>query len=68
MLVGIANRPRDRAGWMHPSTQNRVDLLAALAESPNRQKQFARRIWLMRLGILIAAATGAALTLWAASQ
>ncbi|MGC8540604.1 MAG: M48 family metalloprotease [Phycisphaerae bacterium] len=68
MLVGIANRPRDRAGWMHPSTQNRVALLAALAESPDRQKQFARRIWLMRLGILIAAATGAALTLWAASQ
>ena len=66
MLVGIANRPRDRAGWMHPSMQNRVNLLAALAESPHKQKQFARRIWLMRTAILIAAATGAALTLWAA--
>ena len=66
MLVGIANRPRDRAGWMHPSMQNRVDLLTALAESPDKQKQFARRIRLMRTVILIAAATGAALTLWAA--
>ena len=66
MLVGISNRPRDRAGWMHPSMQNRVDLLTALAESPDKQKQFARRIWLMRTAILIAAATGAALTLWAA--
>ena len=66
LIMGVANRPRDRAGWMHPSMQNRVDLLTALAESPNKQKQFVRRIWLMRSAILIAAATGAALTLWAA--
>ncbi len=67
-LVGMTNRPRDRAGWMHPSMQNRVDLLAAMAVSPKMQKQFTRRIWLMRVGIMIAALAGAALTFWAAGQ
>ena len=67
-LVGMANRPRDRAGWMHPSMQNRVDLLAEMALSPAKQKQFTRRIWLMRIGILIAALAGAALTAYVAAQ
>lgn len=68
ILVGMANRPRDRAGWMHPSTQNRVDLLATLAVSREEQQRFNRRIRLMRMGIVVAAAAGMALTFWAVNQ
>jgi Zn-dependent protease with chaperone function len=65
-LVGMSRRPRDRAGWMHPSTESRVDLLAALAVSPELRRRFNRRIFIMRLVIMIAATAGAALTIWAA--
>ncbi len=65
-LVGMANRPRDRAGWMHPSMRDRVNLLAAMAESQYLQLRFNRRINAMRIGIVIAAVAGAALTFWAA--
>lgn len=67
-LVGMANRPRDRAGWMHPSMRNRVDLLAALAGSREEQRRFNRRIRFMRMGIVVAAAAGMALTFWAVNQ
>ncbi|MGC8625339.1 MAG: M48 family metalloprotease [Phycisphaerae bacterium] len=67
-LVGLANHPRDRAGWMHPSMQNRMNLLTALAISPKLQQRFNRQILWMHIAILLAAATGIALTFWAVHQ
>lgn len=64
-LVDLANHPPDRAGWLHPSLQNRMNLLAALAISPEMQRRFNRQIVSMRIGILLAAATGMALAVWA---
>jgi Zn-dependent protease with chaperone function len=68
ILVGMANRPRDRAGWMHPSMQDRISLLAAMAISTEQQKRFTRRIRFMRLGVITAALAGTALTIWAAAK
>jgi hypothetical protein len=63
-IADLAHRSRDRRGWMHPSVNQRMSLLRALAADSAARKNFDRRmictrLWLVALLLLtIGAAIG----------
>ena len=64
-LAALADISPGRAGWMHPSIHARVTLLGRLAQSPEAQRDFQRRIrrlhWLIIMAVLVAIGLTAAL-------
>jgi Zn-dependent protease with chaperone function len=59
-IMELAHRSRNKRGWMHPSINNRVALLRALAADDQAAAAFNRRMVTTRLMIALLVAAGAA--------
>jgi Zn-dependent protease with chaperone function len=59
-IMELAHRSRNKRGWMHPSIDNRVALLRALAANTQAAAAFNRRMITTRLMIALLAVVGGA--------
>lgn len=58
-LVGVC-----LATWQHSTIAKRVEFLKSLAEDPQRERRFQRRVMILRWGLLIFLAAGVVGVLW----
>jgi Zn-dependent protease with chaperone function len=64
-IIEIAHKTRTKAGWMHPSVNDRIRLIRNLAVNRPAADRFNRDMFWTRILIAAAFALGLTLTLWA---